>query len=140
MSSSQNPVGSATRFESGPYLERLLAELDRAQISSRIRQARKQAQLTQPELADLLHVHWRTVQTWEHDRVPWDRLEDLAKATGTERDWLLHGEDGAGSEPATVEEIRALRTEVESLGAKVDQILGALLHGSAAPPTPQDKT
>lgn len=74
-----------------------MGELDRAAICQRIGHAREEAGLTQPELAELLHpsVHWRTVQTWEsvkQPRVPWDRLDEIARVTGKTKEWLLHGD------------------------------------------------
>ena len=73
-----------------------MAELDRAAISLRIAEARdKRAGLTQPEIAEILSVHWRTIQDWESPKnstVPWDRLGEIAEATGVTKEWLLHGE------------------------------------------------
>lgn len=72
-----------------------MAELDRAAISLRIAEARdKRAGLIQTEIADLLGVHWRTIQDWESPKnptVPWDRLSEIAEATGVTKEWLLHG-------------------------------------------------
>ena len=111
---SKSQRGSGRTFRSGPYLENLLAELERAEISSRIKQARTEAGLTQQELADLMQVHWRTIQTWEQDqRVPWDRLEDIGKATGRTRDWLLHGRDEQPAPDQT--ELIAAVSEVQRL-------------------------
>jgi transcriptional regulator with XRE-family HTH domain len=98
-----------------------MGELDRAAICARIQQAREEAGLTQPELADLLHVHWRTVQTWEsvkQPRVPWDRLDEIARATDKTKDWLLQGDERAPSDDrlARVEEqVGEVRQLVEDL-------------------------
>lgn len=85
-------------FRGGEYVAALMAELSRAAIAQRIAKARKQSGLTQNELADLMHVHYRTVQDWESPKkeaTPWDRLDELAAVTGISRNWLLHGEDEA---------------------------------------------
>lgn len=84
-------------FSSAAYLEELMGELNRAAICQRIQTAREEAGLTQPELGDALHpsVHWRTIQTWEsvkQPRVPWDRLDEIARITARTKEWLLHGE------------------------------------------------
>ena len=95
-----------------------MAELDRASINARISQARTEAGLTQPELGEILSVHWRTVQTWENQkggRVPWDRLDEIARATGRTRDWLLHGE-----EPVDQERLEALLGRLERLVARLE--------------------
>lgn len=115
-------------FRSGPYLEKLLAELDRAQISARIKQARDEAGLTQPELADLLQSHWRTVQEWENlknGNVPWDRLDEIAQATGRTRDWLLHGDQAASPET-----MGAVQKEM----AEIRELLERLLERLPKPP------
>src|SRR6266516_1002567 len=75
-------------FRSGSYLEGLMAELDRASISIRVGQAREEAGLTQPDIAELLElkVHFRTVQDWESPKkhvVPFDRLDEWARLTRT---------------------------------------------------------
>ena len=99
-----------------------MAELDRAQISARMKDAREQAGLTQREIADLLLTHYRTVQEWENIKnanVPWDRLEDWARATGVSRDWLLTGQDAI--HPPPTEEVReTLRLLAETAKSLVD--------------------
>lgn len=82
-------------FRGGEYVAALMAELSRAAIAQRIAKARKQAGLNQNELADLMHVHYRTVQDWESvkkEATPWDRLDELAAITDVTKEWLLHGE------------------------------------------------
>ena len=98
-----------------------MAELDRAAICSRIQLAREEAGLTQPEFGEALSppVHWRTVQTWEsvkQPRVPWDRLDQIAKITGRSKEWLLHGQEHAGSD---------LATRLESLEGQVAELARA---------------
>lgn len=73
-----------------------MGELDRAAISVRLQQSREEAGLTQPEIGELLRVHWRTVQDWESPKkrnVPFDRLDEWAAITGTAKQWLLHGDE-----------------------------------------------
>jgi transcriptional regulator with XRE-family HTH domain len=99
-----------------------MAELDRAAISLRIAEAREQAGLTQPELADLLEVHWRTVQEWESPRkdvVPWKRLDEIARAAGVTRDWLLHGDAPRESPDRVLEELSVVKEEVAALRGEV---------------------
>jgi transcriptional regulator with XRE-family HTH domain len=102
-----------------------MAELDRAAISVRIAEARdKRAGLTQPELADLMKVHWRTIQDWEspkNNTVPWDRLGEIASATGVSKEWLLHGEIQS---EITASEVMAklddISTQLTALDRKLD--------------------
>jgi transcriptional regulator with XRE-family HTH domain len=114
-------------FSSATYLERLMAELDRAAISSRIQQAREQARLTQEELADALHVHRRSVQNWESPKlrlVPFDRLDDIARVTGADAQWLWHGDATPNGDrlEAVLEEVSAVRAEVQRVLAVVEQL------------------
>jgi transcriptional regulator with XRE-family HTH domain len=110
-----------------------MAELDRAAIALRLAQAREEAGLTQEELAELLDLHWRTIQNYESpkvDRIPFGLLGQWAEATGVTREWLLFGE-----ELVAQEEVRAL---FEELGAKVDGLierLPAMLRAAIADAT-----
>lgn len=69
-------------FTSAAYLSGLLAEMDAAQISLRIRHARRNAGFrSREQLADVLQVHVRTIENWENPKnpnVPYDRMQELA--------------------------------------------------------------
>jgi len=63
------------------------------EIGRRIAQARKEAGLTQQELADRLHVTRRSVQGYESGSVvPYKRLHTLADALGRPAGWFLSGD------------------------------------------------
>jgi DNA-binding transcriptional regulator YiaG len=141
MNRSATKTRNERTFTSRAYLERLMGELDRAAICQRIGQAREEAGLTQPELADLLQppVHWRTIQTWESvrsPRVPWDRLDEIARITGRSRDWLLHGDETVSA--TAVERLEAaaevLAAEVARLAAIADRLEGQAPPQAAAAP------
>ena len=94
---SLTPRTHPVKFSSAAYLAALMEELDKAAICGRIKQARVEAGLEQQQLGDLLDppVHYRTVQTWEsakQQRVPYDRLGEIAQVTGVTKEWLLHGD------------------------------------------------
>ena len=87
--------------------QRLQPEFDPPAIARRIAKAREKV-MTQAALANLMHVHPRTVQTWETGEavrqngettekrrwpVPWTRLAELAWHLRTTREWLLYGGD-----------------------------------------------
>ena len=113
-----------------------MAELDRAAICARIAQARTEAGLTQDELGDLLGVHYRTVQTWEsmkQPRVPWDRLDEIARATGKTKEWLLHDGpapvtvlDGDRRQPTTADSLAATAARLEATAAEFAGLLAEL--------------
>lgn len=116
-------------FSGGAYVAALMAELSRAGIAQRIATARDQAGLTQNELADAMHVHYRTVQDWESPKkqaTPFDRLDELAAVTGVTKVWILHGEDAAAVPDA---ESLALRlTSLEGLVERTRADVGEALE------------
>jgi transcriptional regulator with XRE-family HTH domain len=113
----------------------LMPELDRVAISRRLGQARKQAGLTQHEMADAMQLHFRSVQnyeSWKDDRVPFARLDEWAKITGTTKEWLLHGHEplltSAERLDAIEDELRRLTDEIE----KISELLPVLEQFRAA--------
>lgn len=100
-----------------------MAELDRAQISARLAASREEAGLTQAEMAELLQVHFRSVQNWESPKVetvPWDRIDEWARATGRTKDWLLHGHDQIDWGAEAAADLRAIREGLEQVDRKID--------------------
>jgi transcriptional regulator with XRE-family HTH domain len=109
-----------------------MAELDRAAISVRLRQARDDVGLTRPEMAELLTVHFRSIENYESPQkhvIPFDRLDEWAQITGRTKEWLLHGDEprvmaddrlGMIEErlERVVAELQALREVVESLSSR----------------------
>lgn len=110
-----------------------MAEVQREEITARIQKARIEAGLTQAELAGLLDVTPRTYQNYESHRVPWNLINQIAKATGKTSEWLIHGDPeptpdlmsafGNGDRMARIE-------------AKLDEILSRL---SALELDPEDR-
>ena len=119
-------------FRTDGYLAQLMGELDRAAISVRLGQSRDEAGLTQPEMGELLSVHFRTVQNYESPKehvVPFDRLDEWARITGRPKEWLLHGDD-----PVVLGDDRlgAIERELQQLGERLDQVLAELRAESRA--------
>lgn len=117
-----------------------MAELDRAEICARIAQARTEAGMTQAELGETMEpsMHWRTVQTWESvkdPRVPWARLDEIARITGRSKEWLLHGTETVSSPDVVLSAIRDLdrRFDVELL-PRLDALEEALRRLAEAAP------
>lgn len=124
-------------FRGGEYVAALMAELSRAAIAQRIATARKQAGLDQPELADLMHVHFRTIQDWESPKkqaTPWDRLDELAAVTDVSKEWLLHGEraEVVADAPSILRRLGELADLVADLNKLNRQALEALAAQSAS--------
>lgn len=90
------------------------------EIGARIAQARKEAGLTQDELADILSVVTRTVQNYEAGATkPYTHLRAIADTTGRSVEWLLHGEP---DELVTGAELAALRKDLAEVRAAVARI------------------
>lgn len=124
---STTPIGVRAPSRSA-YASRV-ALLDRHEICERIATARNQAGLTQPELADVLEVHWRTIANWESRKnptVPWNRLAEVADALGVTREWLMHGDSLPLSTPEFVQEVVKIQ---EQLG-EILEVLRLGLPGS----------
>lgn len=102
----------------------LMAKLREAEIRARIRQAREEAGLSRETMADLLTVHWRTVENYEKKTTPWGQLDKIASITDKPVEWLLHGEGGTR---VTVDDGDRL-SRIESL---LEQILAALSRPQA---------
>jgi transcriptional regulator with XRE-family HTH domain len=112
-----------------------MAELQREEIVKRIRQARLEAGLTQPELADLLEVRLRTYQNYEYDRVPWGLMNQIAKATGKTTEWLLHGEPPATPDlMGTLGGGRSQLARIENQQEVIVDLLSRLVSGLAGQP------
>lgn len=100
----------------------LMAELQRQEIIERIRQARNEAGLTQPQMAELLDVAQRTYQNYERDRVPWSLMGRISDISGRSLRWLLHGEDDAEPSMAVMQRLGALEIKLDRLLARLDEI------------------
>lgn len=69
-------------------------------LGERIRELRKQANFTQPELAEKIGVHETTVRRWEQDKDKgpgFDMIQKLAQALGTTAGDLMGETDTAGA-------------------------------------------
>jgi transcriptional regulator with XRE-family HTH domain len=123
-----------------------MAELNRAEISARMGVAREAAGLKQPEIADMLHVHFRSIQDWESPKkrvVPFDRLGEWAELTHVSREWLLYGEEAESTDrlSAIERELRQVREElaaVRNVLPAVDDVLALARELRAALQQRQD--
>lgn len=96
----------------------LLMEIEPERIRARLRQARKEAGLSQAELAEILGVHKRTIENYENLRVPWDHLNDYARITNRQPEWFLYGEAALPPEG----EVAALTATVSQMTDDLKQL------------------
>lgn len=90
-------------------------------IGNRIAEARREAGLTQDEVAKQLGVSERAVQDHEAGKViPYRYVRDLERILGRSAHWLLHGKEASSVDASEIlTEVRALRTEVRDLAQAV---------------------
>lgn len=103
----------------------LLMELEPEKIRRRLRQARKDTGLTQHQMADLLGVHKRTVENYEHVRVPWDHLTEYARITNRPPEWFLYGDSALPPEgviSALEKAVASLRRDLADLRKRLDAL------------------
>ncbi len=104
-----------------------MAELDRQRICQRVREARREAGLTQEEMAELIGVRPRTYQNYERDRVPFRLLGRIAEVTGRDQEWFLRGrvatdEDRLGElEGLVAQGFEEIRQSLADLAELVEQ-------------------
>lgn len=70
--------------------------INRVAVKERLREARDSVGLTQDELAELVGVHIGTIKEWENvnrQSLPFKKLDEVTRALGVSRDWLLYGND-----------------------------------------------
>ena len=102
------------------------------QICERIQEARVVAGYTQQEMADLLDLTLRGYQNYEHERVPFGRLTEIAKLTNVEETWLLYGDEARSQD-----DLREALATLVDLVRSVDQRLARI---EQAIPSPERST
>lgn len=111
----------------------LLSVFEPQDIGARIATARKEAGLTQAELADLVGVSTRSLQGYEAGEVvPYRHMAKLAEITKRPVAWFLHGDEEI-LEPH--EELRLMvREEVAAVLARVEEMLDGRDREPQEPP------
>lgn len=121
----RNPVSS----QKSRNLRRLLTDvLEEATargfglgVAERIRQARTEAGLTQPQLAELIDVGLRQVQYYESgESDPYRKLNKIAEVTGKSVGWLLHGDDPTPLQPDLGERLDRLELLLAEVLRRLD--------------------
>jgi transcriptional regulator with XRE-family HTH domain len=70
---------------------RVSEQIIKADIPARIKEARVAAGMSQPQLAGAIDVTLSALTNYEKDRVPWEKLSQIAEATNCDVRWLLFG-------------------------------------------------
>jgi transcriptional regulator with XRE-family HTH domain len=96
-------------------------------IGRRIAQARREAGLTQEELAGLIGVTTRSVQGYEAGTVtPFRHLRKLEEVTEKPRGWLLYGDAGDGGAPG----VGDVATKLAALVAQIAEDAERIAHAA----------
>jgi transcriptional regulator with XRE-family HTH domain len=106
-----------------------MAELERAGIARRIRQARNEAGLSQPEMAEAIGVIARTYQNYESvkdPRVPWGLMNQIAAVTGKTTEWLIHGDQAAARAVQVDDGFDEFRQYVSDIRQDIQNVNGRL--------------
>jgi transcriptional regulator with XRE-family HTH domain len=103
----------------------LVEQFDPVAVGTRIATARKHADgMTQEQLADLIGVATRTLQTYEQgDRIPWKHLRDISTVLNCPLEWLLRGEP-----EATEAEPGLTGRHLEDIEEKLDRLTTVVEH------------
>lgn len=106
-------------------------EKQRLEIAERIRELRERSPLTQPQIAERLHLTLRGYQKLEQrGTTKYERAQELADIHGVDPDWIWDGrEKGPTPDPFAPREmveflatpVDELRREIERLGELIEQ-------------------
>jgi transcriptional regulator with XRE-family HTH domain len=91
----------------------LAMQFEAKEIGARIAKARKEAGLSQEELAEMAPFSKRSLQDYEGGvTIPYRHLQFLGRILGREIDWFLHGTEETNDGP-----------DLSEINAKLDQLL-----------------
>ena len=100
---------------SKPNYRARTGKVDLSTVGGRIIHARKQAGISQEELAELIGTSKRSMQAYEADEVvPYRKLNELSEILNVTKAWILHGdaaEQPVGDVAKVLGEIRDLLQE-----------------------------
>src|SRR4051794_7778235 len=96
-----------------------MAQFEAKEIGARIAQARKEAGLTQEELAELAPFSYRSLQDYERGlTIPYRQLRDISKLLGQPVEWFLRGDEA--EEPAMLARLEAIEASLTQIDRKLD--------------------
>jgi transcriptional regulator with XRE-family HTH domain len=111
----------------------LVAQFEAEAIGARIAKARREAGLTQEELAEMASFSKRSLQDYEAGvTVPYRHLRELAALLNQPVEWFLHGVDQ--SDPESLERLAERVEAVEGLLRDVLDLLRERPRGSREAP------
>src|SRR5580765_4598636 len=120
------------------YNEKVDNEIKRSEIATRLKTARKQAGLSQGQVARLLNLHRPSISEAEagRRRVSAEELSELARIYGVSASWLA-GEEGSGTTESEIRTELAARELAKLSPEDLDRVLQLL---STLRTTPEGKS
>lgn len=107
----------------------LMAQLEAQAIGRRIAQARKEAGMTQEDVADVASFSRRSLQDYEAGTtIPYKHLREISDLLQREVAWFLHGEPAAPEPSPVAPTLDQLLERVEGLEDTLDEIRRLLLE------------
>ena len=103
----------------------LVSQFEARAIGERIQRARREAGLTQEEMAELASFSKRSLQDYEAGiTIPYRHMREIAALTRKPTEWFLYGEDP---------EVSDLAQRVDQLQTQLDEVLDLLRERSGTP-------
>jgi len=101
-----------------------MAQFEAKEIGARIALARREAGLTQEQLAELAPFSTRSLQNYERGEViPYRQMRELSKILGRPVEWFLRGDDE--EEQTTLERLAAIEDLLAGIDAKLSLLVPA---------------
>lgn len=92
--------------------------IEPSEVCARIKTARERSRLSQPEMAKAIKCSVSSLNYYERDRVPLEKLGLIAKATGVDIRWLVFGD-------AYLDPMERVEKRLEGLEGAARYLVGA---------------
>lgn len=118
----------------------LVSQLEGRAIGERIAQARREAGLTQEQMAELATFSKRSLQDYEAGvTIPYAHMHEISALLKKPVPWFLHGEPDEGELERLREEVVGTRGEIAGLRQAVTEIRDQLLGRAQRPPNEEGR-
>jgi transcriptional regulator with XRE-family HTH domain len=101
-----------------------MAQFEAKEIGARIGQARREAGLTQEQLAEMAPFSYRSLQDYERGlTIPYRQLRDISKLLGRPVEWFLRGD--IGEEPSVLARLDEVLERMGELERRLDVLISS---------------
>jgi transcriptional regulator with XRE-family HTH domain len=122
MIATQKPAATNSRnFRTFLLMEQLAAK----EIGGRIKQARRERGLTQPDLAAVASFSARSLQDYENGvTIPYKHLAEISKLLNRPTEWFLYGNETSGGDEERLSRVEAVAEESLALLIRIAHAVG----------------